>query len=91
MKLVPGRKYLLNPGAVGQSHESSPVARCLVLDLTDGSARFLTVAYDVERHVEELRSAGLPPDSHHRPVRLEPDALRDPLDPARPPAGTLRH
>jgi predicted phosphodiesterase len=90
VKLVPGRKYLLNPGAVGQSHESSPVARCLVLDLTDGSAIFLAVPYDVERHVAELRRSGLPPEAHHRPVQPRPDAHGDALRRDRPEAGALR-
>jgi predicted phosphodiesterase len=91
VKLVPGRKYVLNPGAVGQSHESSPVARCLVLDLTDGSAIFLAVPYDAERYVAELRSSGLPPDAHHRPVQPRPDPLGDALGRARLEAGAPRH
>jgi predicted phosphodiesterase len=86
VKLVPGRKYLLNPGAVGQSLESSPLARCLVLDLAEGSALFLAVPYDVERYVAELLSSGLPPEAHHRPVQRRSEALRR----ERPEAGALR-
>ena len=67
LELVPGRRYLLNPGAVGQSREALPVARFLVLDLTEGLASFLSVDYDVERYVVDLRIAGLPADAHHRP------------------------
>jgi predicted phosphodiesterase len=67
LELVPGRRYLLNPGAVGQSREALPVARFLVLDLTEGIASFLNVDYDVERYVADLLNAGLPADAHHRP------------------------
>ena len=69
LELVPGRRYLLNPGAVGQSREALPVARFLVLDVTDGLASFQSVDYDVERYVADLRKAGLPADAHHRPPR----------------------
>ncbi|HSC90999.1 MAG TPA: metallophosphoesterase family protein [Gaiellaceae bacterium] len=60
-------RWLLNPGAVGQSREREPVARGLVLDLDADTARFLAVEYDVEAALAALRRAGLPAAALHEP------------------------
>jgi predicted phosphodiesterase len=65
VRLEAGRRHLLNPGAVGQSRERTPLARAMVLDLERREATFLAVEYDVEQTRARLREQGLPPDAFH--------------------------
>ncbi len=53
-----GRRWLLNPGSVGQPREGDPRAHYLVLD--GSRARFSRVEYPVEQTQAEMREAGLP-------------------------------
>jgi predicted phosphodiesterase len=53
-----GRRWLLNPGSVGQPREGDPRAAYLVLD--GPHARFHRVEYDIERTQTEMRERGLP-------------------------------
>jgi len=55
-----GRRWLLNPGSVGQPRDGDPRAAWLALDLDAGRATFNRVAYPVERTQEEIRERGLP-------------------------------
>jgi predicted phosphodiesterase len=59
-------RWLLNPGAAGQSREREVHARVLELDLAAGTARFRALPYDVERARAALRAAGLPEEALHR-------------------------
>ena len=59
-------RWLLNPGATGQSRERELHARVLELDLATGTARFRALPYDVERARAALRGAGLPEEALHR-------------------------
>jgi predicted phosphodiesterase len=60
-------RWLLNPGAVGQSREPLVRARFMVLDLERGAAVFRAVRYDVGRSRALLRQEGLPARSVHLP------------------------
>ena len=60
-------RYLLNPGAVGQSREMFARARCLVLDLQRREARFFALEYDLRGYRRALRDRGLPSGSYHLP------------------------
>lgn len=71
--LDPEKRYMLNPGSIGQARERHPVARFMVLDLERGRAELRSLDYDVERCRESLRRLGLPEDACHRP----PSVLRD--------------
>ncbi len=62
---LPDEAVLLNPGAVGQSRELRCRARCLLVDLADGSATFWALRYDVAACLMALRREGLSPRSHH--------------------------
>jgi predicted phosphodiesterase len=65
-------RYLINPGAVGQSREreSRPRARFALLDLEVGQVRFFAEPYDAASARAALRARRLPPDSIHvRPGR----------------------
>jgi diadenosine tetraphosphatase ApaH/serine/threonine PP2A family protein phosphatase len=55
-----GRRYLLNPGSVGQPRDGDPRAAWLLLDLDAGSASFRRVPYPIAETQAEIRAAGLP-------------------------------
>jgi diadenosine tetraphosphatase ApaH/serine/threonine PP2A family protein phosphatase len=54
------RRWLLNPGSVGQPRDGDPRAAWLELDLDARTAVFHRVAYDVARTQAEIVAAGLP-------------------------------
>jgi len=56
-----GRRWLLNPGSVGQPRDGDPRAAWLLLDLERGFATFHRVAYSIEETQIEMRERGLPP------------------------------
>jgi predicted phosphodiesterase len=60
-------RWLLNPGAVGQSRERLVRARYMVLDLARQEATFHAVRYDVRRSRALLRDQQLPARSVHLP------------------------
>ena len=55
-----GRRWLLNPGSVGQPRDGDWRAAWLLLDLGAGRAEHRRVEYDVARTQEEMRERGLP-------------------------------
>ena len=55
-----GRRWLFNPGSVGQPRDGDPRAAWLLVDFSDNRATFRRVAYDVESTQAEIRAAGLP-------------------------------
>jgi diadenosine tetraphosphatase ApaH/serine/threonine PP2A family protein phosphatase len=54
------RRWLLNPGSVGQPRDGNADAAYLELDLEGKRARFRRVPYPVGRTQEEIRERGLP-------------------------------
>jgi diadenosine tetraphosphatase ApaH/serine/threonine PP2A family protein phosphatase len=54
------RRWLLNPGSVGQPRDGDPRAAWLELDLDAGFAQYHRVAYPIERTQADIRAAGLP-------------------------------
>jgi predicted phosphodiesterase len=71
--LPPGDRYLLNPGAVGQSRERAkpPRALCMTLDLEPARVRLLWERYDVRACRAALRRHRLAVDAIH----IHPGAL----------------
>jgi predicted phosphodiesterase len=55
-----GKRWLLNPGSVGQPRDGDPRAAFLVLDLEAMHAEFRRVEYPIERTQAEIRALGLP-------------------------------
>src|SRR4051794_28501060 len=55
-----GKRWLLNPGSVGQPRQGDPRAAYLLLDLDAQRATFRRAEYDIERTQREMREAGLP-------------------------------
>ena len=55
-----GRRWLANPGSVGQPRDGDPRAAWLHADLGAGRATFRRVDYDIEKTQAEIRELGLP-------------------------------
>jgi diadenosine tetraphosphatase ApaH/serine/threonine PP2A family protein phosphatase len=54
------RRWLLNPGSVGQPRDGDPRAAWLLVDADRRFASFRRVAYPIEETQTEIRAAGLP-------------------------------
>jgi diadenosine tetraphosphatase ApaH/serine/threonine PP2A family protein phosphatase len=54
------RRWLLNPGSVGQPRDGDARAAWLLLDTTAGQASFRRVEYPIETTQAEMAEAGLP-------------------------------
>ncbi|MBJ7471810.1 MAG: metallophosphoesterase family protein [Solirubrobacteraceae bacterium] len=54
------RNWILNPGSVGQPRDRDPRAAWLELDLTERTAQWHRVEYDVVTAQAAIRNAGLP-------------------------------
>jgi predicted phosphodiesterase len=80
VRLDSGRRWLVNPGAVGQSREALRRARFMVLDLDRREVTFHAVRYDVRRTRALLREHDLPTGSIHlapwRPKTVLRPAIR---------------
>ena len=61
LKLEPGRKYLINPGSVGQPRDRNPKASYAIFDADERVVHFDRVAYDVQSARRKIHRAGLPP------------------------------
>jgi predicted phosphodiesterase len=60
VELDRARRWLLNPGSVGQPRDGDPRAAYLVLDLDARRADFRRVDYPIGRTQAEIRERGLP-------------------------------
>ena len=60
VKLAKGKRYLLNPGAIGQPRDRDPRASFAVYDHGAGKVTFHRVDYDIQLTVAKLLEAGLP-------------------------------
>jgi diadenosine tetraphosphatase ApaH/serine/threonine PP2A family protein phosphatase len=54
------RRYLINPGSVGQPRDGDPRAAFGILDMDEGTLGLHRVAYDIEGAQEAILQAGLP-------------------------------
>jgi diadenosine tetraphosphatase ApaH/serine/threonine PP2A family protein phosphatase len=55
------RRWLLNPGSVGQPRDRDPRAAWLLIDFDAGWAAFRRVRYPIDRTQDAIRARGLPP------------------------------
>ncbi len=60
LRLEPGKRYLLNPGSVGQPRDGDPRAGFAIADLEHQIVEFWRVPYDVSAVQERMRAAHLP-------------------------------
>ncbi|MBP7864475.1 MAG: metallophosphoesterase family protein [Acidobacteria bacterium] len=54
------RRYLINPGSVGQPRDSDPRASFAHLDTDTGLLSFFKIEYSIREAADKIRSAGLP-------------------------------
>lgn len=59
--MAPGRRYIVNPGSVGQPRNGDPRAHYLIYDSDTGVIFFRRVPYDVQAAQSRILEAGLPP------------------------------
>jgi predicted phosphodiesterase len=57
-RVEPGKKYLVNPGAVGQPRDGDPKAAYLVHDLDEKTIELRRLAYDVSTAQRKIRDSG---------------------------------
>lgn len=58
--IQPDRRYLLNPGSIGQPRDRDPRASYMIYDAARQVVRWYRVAYALEKAQERIRRAGLP-------------------------------
>ncbi len=64
--LAPDRRYLINPGSVGQPRDGDPRAAFAILDEDSARVELRRTAYPVEEAQAAILAAGLPPLLAHR-------------------------
>jgi diadenosine tetraphosphatase ApaH/serine/threonine PP2A family protein phosphatase len=60
LKLAEEKRYLINPGSVGQPRDGDPRASFLVYDADDHRVTFNRVEYDIHACQDKIIRAGLP-------------------------------
>lgn len=60
LRIEPGRRYLLNPGSIGQPRDGDPRAAFAIADLEHNVVEFWRVPYDIQAVQKRMRSAHLP-------------------------------
>lgn len=58
--LIPGFKYLINPGSVGQPRDKNPLASFAIYDSDNRTVTFKRVSYSIPRTQDKIMKAGLP-------------------------------
>ncbi len=66
LTVAPEKRYLVNPGSVGQPRDGDPRASFLVYDQEDRKAKYFSVAYDISACQNRIVKAGLPPQFAER-------------------------
>lgn len=59
--LAPGRRYLVNPGSVGQPRNKDPSAQYIIFDTDEDRISFRKIPYDIDAAQERILQAGLSP------------------------------
>jgi predicted phosphodiesterase len=60
LRIEPGKRYLLNPGSIGQPRDGDPRASFAIADLDHEIVEFWRIPYDVEIVQQRMRNARLP-------------------------------
>jgi predicted phosphodiesterase len=60
LRIEPGKRYLLNPGSIGQPRDSDPRAAFAIADLANQTVEFWRVPYEIGKVQSRMRKAGLP-------------------------------
>jgi diadenosine tetraphosphatase ApaH/serine/threonine PP2A family protein phosphatase len=60
VQLLPGRRWLVVVGSVGQPRDGNPAASFAMLDTASQQITYCRVPYDVETAARRIRDNGLP-------------------------------
>ncbi len=60
VRLLPGQRYILNPGSVGQPRDNDPRAAYALWDTEQREILFQRIGYDIGSTQKQIRAAGLP-------------------------------
>jgi predicted phosphodiesterase len=60
LRIEPNKRYLLNPGSVGQPRDADPRAAFAIADLDNSTVEFWRVPYEIGKVQSRMRKAGLP-------------------------------
>lgn len=60
LRIEPGKKYLLNPGSIGQPRDADPRAAFAIADLPNQTVEFWRVPYEIGKVQSRMRKVGLP-------------------------------
>lgn len=60
LRLEPNKRYLLNPGSIGQPRDADPRAAFAIADLPNNTVEFWRVPYEIGKVQSRMRKAGLP-------------------------------
>jgi diadenosine tetraphosphatase ApaH/serine/threonine PP2A family protein phosphatase len=60
VQLLPGRRWLVVAGSVGQPRDGNPAASYIVLDTERREVTYCRAPYDIEQAAAEIKKAGLP-------------------------------
>lgn len=60
VKLEPGKRYLVNPGSVGQPRDRNPDSSFVIIDTEKRTVQFFRVEYDIRKTQDSIVRAGLP-------------------------------
>jgi predicted phosphodiesterase len=60
LRLEPSKRYLLNPGSIGQPRDTDPRAGFAIADLENGIVEFWRISYDINSVQQRMLAAHLP-------------------------------
>ncbi len=60
LRIEPEKRYLLNPGSIGQPRDADPRASFAIADLANHTVEFWRVPYEIGKVQSRMRKAGLP-------------------------------
>ena len=60
LRIVPGFRYVVNVGSVGQPRDRDPRAAAAIYDDRQEAVEFYRVPYDIETAASRIRAAGIP-------------------------------
>jgi predicted phosphodiesterase len=66
LRIEDEKRYLLNPGSIGQPRDGDPRAAFAIADLENHTIEFWRVPYDIQQVQERMRAAHLPEPLVHR-------------------------
>jgi diadenosine tetraphosphatase ApaH/serine/threonine PP2A family protein phosphatase len=66
LRIEDQKRYLLNPGSIGQPRDGDPRAAFAIADLENHTIEFWRVPYDIQQVQERMRAAHLPEPLAHR-------------------------